>query len=210
MTTDSDQVAEATDPTGIAGWTFYDAWAAFPWQRVDNTERSVVGEFYVNTPGHGSGLVIRFYEWGDQRVAAWDALGARRKAARVLMFSDAWTAVAGCPELLAALAVLGRDDAERGPAEVRTALLAVGMTDITSKLRGTGRSPCPTCSGTGQLDDIGTSVIHRTPFPGGSGMTPCCDRSPFELPFTDRMSNDDMQCTCTANGVYADTPEEEA
>jgi hypothetical protein len=39
-------------------------------------------------------------------------------------------------------------------------------------------------------------TTHRCP-PGDSGYTPCCDRSPFELPGTDRMTLDKTVVTCT-------------
>jgi hypothetical protein len=32
----------------------------------------------------------------------------------------------------------------------------------------------------------------------GSGVTPCCGRSPFELPRTDRLTLDPALVTCTA------------
>ncbi|MEU9323243.1 hypothetical protein AB0D91_05425 [Streptomyces canus] len=39
-------------------------------------------------------------------------------------------------------------------------------------------------------------VVHGCP-PDGSGLTPCCGRTPFELPRTDRMSTDPAAVTCT-------------
>lgn len=39
------------------------------------------------------------------------------------------------------------------------------------------------------------STVHRCP-PRGSGTMPCCDRTPFEVPHTDRMTLDDAQVTC--------------
>ena len=38
-------------------------------------------------------------------------------------------------------------------------------------------------------------VIHACP-PDGSGLTPCCGRTPFELPRTDRMTTDPAEATC--------------
>lgn len=40
-------------------------------------------------------------------------------------------------------------------------------------------------------------VVHQCP-PEGSGVTPCCGRTPFELPRTDRMSIDTKVVTCHA------------
>lgn len=39
-------------------------------------------------------------------------------------------------------------------------------------------------------------VTHRCP-PKGEGTTPCCGRTPFELPETDRLTVDDALVTCT-------------
>jgi hypothetical protein len=41
------------------------------------------------------------------------------------------------------------------------------------------------------------SVVHACP-PDGSGLTPCCERTSFELPRTDRMSSDPTAVTCAA------------
>ncbi|MER5902974.1 hypothetical protein ABT150_23190 [Streptomyces mirabilis] len=43
-------------------------------------------------------------------------------------------------------------------------------------------------------------VVHGCP-PDGSGVTPCCGRTPFELPRTDRMSTDQALVTCPAAAV---------
>lgn len=55
------------------------------------------------------------------------------------------------------------------------------------------------------LDRLGISLppappIHGCP-PDGSGVTPCCGRTPFELPRTDRMSTDPALITCTRPAV---------
>lgn len=42
------------------------------------------------------------------------------------------------------------------------------------------------------------SVIHFAP-PPGQGMTPCCDRTPFELPVWDRLTTDPEAVTCLAH-----------
>jgi hypothetical protein len=41
------------------------------------------------------------------------------------------------------------------------------------------------------------TTVHACP-PPGSGLTPCCGRTPFELPPTDRMSLDPTAVTCSA------------
>lgn len=40
-------------------------------------------------------------------------------------------------------------------------------------------------------------VTHRCP-PKGSGLMPCCGRTPFEVPTWDRMTLDAALVTCTA------------
>ncbi|MDX2954571.1 hypothetical protein [Streptomyces caniscabiei] len=40
-----------------------------------------------------------------------------------------------------------------------------------------------------------TETVHACP-PDGSGLTPCCGRTPFELPRTDRMTRDPAAVTC--------------
>lgn len=42
------------------------------------------------------------------------------------------------------------------------------------------------------LDDATT---HRCP-PEGSGVMPCCNRTPFEVPSTDRITDDPERVTC--------------
>lgn len=41
---------------------------------------------------------------------------------------------------------------------------------------------------------------HRTPRKGQS-LTPCCGQNPFDLPRTDRMTNDDQDVTCMSFAV---------
>lgn len=55
------------------------------------------------------------------------------------------------------------------------------------------------------LDRLGINLppappVHACP-PVGSGVTPCCGRTPFELPRTDRMETDPELVTCTGQGV---------
>lgn len=58
---------------------------------------------------------------------------------------------------------------------------------------------CPDCRAKGHAacmaDSAQGEVIHGFP-PDGSGVTPCCGRTPFELPHTDRMSGDPDAVTC--------------
>lgn len=51
-----------------------------------------------------------------------------------------------------------------------------------------------------------SETTHACP-PEGSGVTPCCDRTPFELPMTDRMTLDPSLVTCQ---VAATEPPEAA
>lgn len=50
-------------------------------------------------------------------------------------------------------------------------------------------------------------VVHGCP-PDGSGLTPCCGRTPFELPRTDRMSTSPDAVTCTGTAGGAPQPKE--
>lgn len=66
--------------------------------------------------------------------------------------------------------------------------------------------PCPTGRIAGAQDcdppsvraaaDEPRETVHGCP-PDGSGITPCCGRTPFELPRTDRMVTDRALVTCT-------------
>jgi hypothetical protein len=40
-----------------------------------------------------------------------------------------------------------------------------------------------------------TGLVHQSP-PGDAAVTPCCGKSPFELPATDRMTIDPISVTC--------------
>lgn len=40
------------------------------------------------------------------------------------------------------------------------------------------------------------TVVHACP-PDGSGLTPCCGQTPFELPRDDRMTSDPERVTCS-------------
>jgi hypothetical protein len=54
-----------------------------------------------------------------------------------------------------------------------------------------------------------TEVVHACP-PDGSGLTPCCGRTPFELPRTDRMTDDPDMVTCQPAPAAVAQPDEEA
>lgn len=47
-----------------------------------------------------------------------------------------------------------------------------------------------------------TETVHACP-PDGSQVTPCCGESPFDLPRTDRITEDSEQVTC--GGELAET-----
>lgn len=49
------------------------------------------------------------------------------------------------------------------------------------------------------------ATVHASPRKG-SGLTPCCGRTPFELPRTDRISIDPFTVTCGDPGTTAPTP----
>ncbi|WP_205576240.1 hypothetical protein, partial [Streptomyces europaeiscabiei] len=54
---------------------------------------------------------------------------------------------------------------------------------------GGGRPPQPVRT------TVTTETVHACP-PDGSGVTPCCGRTPFELPRTDRISSETAAITC--------------
>ena len=56
-------------------------------------------------------------------------------------------------------------------------------------------------------DQTPSEVTHLCP-PGDEGWTPCCDRTPFELPRTDRITEDVSLVTC--GGETAQREREEA
>jgi hypothetical protein len=51
-----------------------------------------------------------------------------------------------------------------------------------------------------QQPETQADAVHACP-PDGSGITPCCGRTPFELPRTDRMSADPTLVTCQPAAV---------
>jgi hypothetical protein len=51
-------------------------------------------------------------------------------------------------------------------------------------------------------------IVHACP-PDGSGLTPCCGRTPFELPLTDRISSE-VPVTCTTTPAVVAEPGKEA
>ena len=61
---------------------------------------------------------------------------------------------------------------------------AMGWSDALRRSRG------------GQGD---SEIVHACP-PDGGGLTPCCGKTPFELPRTDRMTLDPSLVTCIRSG----------
>lgn len=55
--------------------------------------------------------------------------------------------------------------------------------------------------------DVGQtqSVVHRCPIDGAGTVVPCCGRTPFELPTTDRLAFDDADVTCQGGSVDNET-----
>lgn len=48
-------------------------------------------------------------------------------------------------------------------------------------------------------------TVHLCP-PDGSGVTPCCGRTPFEIPLTDRVTVDELAVTCLVIAVPEPDP----
>lgn len=134
-------------------WSFYDSWAAFPLNRVHETDKRIVGEFvvglYYERGGTDGEFMIRFYDFSDR----WSSQPPRI-AARLEAFGDSWK-ILNASGLIQTLATL--DGEVQTQDAVRTALLNHGMVDRTAKLRGNHPSSCPTCRGRGVLDEIESS-----------------------------------------------------
>jgi hypothetical protein len=45
------------------------------------------------------------------------------------------------------------------------------------------------------IANVDVSLVHMTP-PQGSSVMPCCGRTPYEVPHTDRMNEDPARATC--------------
>lgn len=56
------------------------------------------------------------------------------------------------------------------------------------------------------VDTAPAEIVHACP-PDGSGLTPCCGRTPFELPLGDRISSE-APVTCTPPAVVAEPGKE--
>ncbi|MEV5163882.1 hypothetical protein AB0K66_04540 [Streptomyces werraensis] len=81
------------------------------------------------------------------------------------------------------------------PDEPRNSPYALGQRDAANELR---RMADETAT------ETPAEVIHACP-PDGSGLTPCCGRTPFELPRTDRISSEaPTTCTEPAAGARQD------
>ena len=50
-----------------------------------------------------------------------------------------------------------------------------------------------------------TETVHRCP-PHGAYVTPCCGKTPFELPRTDRITSDPARVTCEAIRPFSSVP----
>jgi hypothetical protein len=59
----------------------------------------------------------------------------------------------------------------------------------------------------GAGEEPADETVHGCP-PDGSGLTPCCGRTPFELPRTDRMTRDAALVTCAGPAGGAQQPKE--
>jgi hypothetical protein len=93
---------------------------------------------------------------------------------------------------------------ERKLAAAPAAVSAVpGQTDSEAVQHAPGAAVlCPDCRAKGRsvcMADDAREVVHGCP-PDGSGLTPCCGRTPFELPRTDRISSE-APVTCPGPGA---------
>ena len=70
-----------------------------------------------------------------------------------------------------------------------------------------GQDGCEYCD-VDEEDEEEPEIVHACP-PDGSGLTPCCGRTPFELPLTDRISSE-VPVTCTTPPAVVAEPGKEA
>ncbi len=78
----------------------------------------------------------------------------------------------------------GLEDAMRELRRMAAAVPAVGVAAETPPAFGADRDSNNTPKAGPKAE-----MVHACP-PGGSGLTPCCGRTPFELPLTDRISSE--------------------
>lgn len=75
----------------------------------------------------------------------------------------------------------------------------LALADVRSALESVGRVINVLVSEFQRLEKLvagdDDSVVHGCP-PDGSGLTPCCHRSPIDLPLTERISLDGSEVTC--------------
>lgn len=80
-----------------------------------------------------------------------------------------------------------------------TATAAMIRFTVTPSTRWSNVTNCPLVEGATGLADSQAphlrELVHLCP-PGDSGSTPCCGRTPFELPPYDRMTSDEKLVTC--------------
>ena len=73
------------------------------------------------------------------------------------------------------------------------------MVDVRAAVEALGRTLDVAMAAFAELRKIvigdEKSVVHACP-PVGSGLTPCCHRSPIDLPLTERISLDGTEVTC--------------
>jgi hypothetical protein len=135
-----------------AEWVFWDSWKAFPFTRLNDLQRdqSRVGQLWVSLRAEGGGTLgefgISFIRLGG--------LVDGEVAARLEAFDDAWRVLAssGLIDVLG-----GAVPHQRSMAGIASVLVGLGFRDVTDELRGRQPSTCPTCRGTGRLDEIGVT-----------------------------------------------------
>jgi hypothetical protein len=77
--------------------------------------------------------------------------------------------------------------------------LAVDLTDVRAAMESVGRALAVLSTEFERLSALvigeEDSIVHACP-PDGSGLMPCCGRSPIDVPLTERISMDGTAITC--------------
>lgn len=98
---------------------------------------------------------------------------------------------------------LPEPEREAGPEQVsdaeRLEKMAVDLGDVRSAMESVGRALAVLSTEFERLSTLvigeEDTIIHACP-PDGSGLMPCCGRSPIDVPLTERISMDGTAVTC--------------
>lgn len=90
-------------------------------------------------------------------------------------------------------------DPDPAPVELAAEEMSLNLGDVHAALESVGRALSVVSAEFERLSKLvlgeENTVVHACP-PDGSGLTPCCGRSPIDLPLTERISLDGTSVTC--------------